>query len=68
MTSAVIRPGVRRGTIPVFATATAIPVSNIYFTQPLLDEIAHSFHTAALPARKARASPPAPASAWSSRH
>ncbi|MGV9350529.1 MFS transporter, partial [Streptomyces spiralis] len=47
MTSAATRPGVRRGTIPVFATATAITVSNIYFTQPLLDEIARSFHTSA---------------------
>ncbi|MFE0439851.1 MFS transporter [Streptomyces nigra] len=47
MTSAATRPGVRRGTIPVFATATAITVSNIYFTQPLLDEIAHTFHTSA---------------------
>ncbi|PWI20907.1 MFS transporter [Streptomyces sp. Act143] len=43
MTTAVTRPGVRRGTIPVLATATAITVSNIYFTQPLLDEIARSF-------------------------
>jgi predicted MFS family arabinose efflux permease len=33
-------PGVRRGTIPVFATATAIAVANIYFTQPLLEQIA----------------------------
>ncbi|MFG3590762.1 MFS transporter [Streptomyces sp. NPDC047990] len=41
------RPGVKRGTIPVFATATAITVSNIYFTQPLLDEIARGFHTSA---------------------
>ncbi|MEU7336347.1 MFS transporter [Streptomyces sp. NPDC007074] len=47
MTSAVTRPGVKRGTIPVFATATAITVSNIYFTQPLLDEIARGFHTSA---------------------
>ncbi|MFI9469918.1 MFS transporter [Streptomyces sp. NPDC052492] len=47
MTSAATRPGVKRGTIPVFATATAITVSNIYFAQPLLDEIAHSFHTSA---------------------
>ncbi|MFE2814612.1 MFS transporter [Streptomyces nigra] len=47
MTSAATRPGVKRGTIPVFATATAITVSNIYFTQPLLDEIAHTFHTSA---------------------
>ncbi|MGW1916932.1 MFS transporter [Streptomyces sp. NPDC002076] len=30
----------KRGTIPVFATATAITVSNIYFTQPLLERIA----------------------------
>ncbi|MET7438881.1 MFS transporter [Streptomyces sp. NPDC004082] len=45
MTSAATRPGVRRGTIPVFATATAVTVSNIYFTQPLLDAIARSFHT-----------------------
>ncbi|MGW9032891.1 MFS transporter [Streptomyces sp. NPDC055722] len=30
----------KRGTIPVFATATAITVSNIYFTQPLLEWIA----------------------------
>jgi predicted MFS family arabinose efflux permease len=44
MATAVTRPDVKRGTIPVFATATAITVSNIYFTQPLLDEIAHSFH------------------------
>jgi predicted MFS family arabinose efflux permease len=34
---------VKRGTIPVFATATAITVANIYFTQPLLDEIARGF-------------------------
>ncbi|CAM5655257.1 MULTISPECIES: MFS transporter [Streptomyces] len=47
MTSAPTRPGVKRGTIPVFATATAVTVSNIYFAQPLLDEIAHSFHTSA---------------------
>ncbi|MFB6782627.1 MFS transporter [Streptomyces sp. NPDC056352] len=47
MTSAITRPGVKRGTIPVFATATAITVSNIYFTQPLLDEIARDFHTSA---------------------
>ncbi|MGW7546542.1 MFS transporter [Streptomyces sp. NPDC054770] len=33
----------KRGTVPVFATATAITVANIYFTQPLLDEIAHGF-------------------------
>ncbi|MEU8950608.1 MFS transporter [Streptomyces sp. NPDC048489] len=44
---ATTRPGVKRGTIPVFATATALTVSNIYFTQPLLDEIARSFHTSA---------------------
>jgi predicted MFS family arabinose efflux permease len=31
---------VKRGTIPVFATATAITVSNLYFTQPLLEWIA----------------------------
>lgn len=43
MTSAATRPDVKRGTIPVFATATAITVSNIYFTQPLLDEIARGF-------------------------
>ncbi|MEU3410271.1 MFS transporter [Streptomyces sp. NPDC006658] len=47
MTSAATRPGVGRGTIPVFATATALTVSNIYFAQPLLDEIARSFHTSA---------------------
>ncbi|MFI8209341.1 MFS transporter [Streptomyces werraensis] len=47
MSSAATRPGVKRGTIPVFATATALTVSNIYFAQPLLDEIAHSFHTSA---------------------
>ncbi|QIY65936.1 MFS transporter [Streptomyces sp. RPA4-2] len=45
MTSPATRPDVKRGTIPVFATATAITVSNIYFTQPLLDEIARGFHT-----------------------
>ncbi|MEW2160619.1 MFS transporter [Streptomyces sp. NPDC007189] len=44
MTTAVTRPYVKRGTIPVLATATAITVSNIYFTQPLLDEIARGFH------------------------
>ncbi|MFF3518631.1 MFS transporter [Streptomyces sp. NPDC002573] len=33
-------PGVKRGTIPVFSTATAIAVANIYFTQPLLEQIA----------------------------
>lgn len=33
-------PGVKRGTLPVFATATAITVANIYFTQPLLEQIA----------------------------
>ncbi|GAA3794563.1 MFS transporter [Streptomyces chiangmaiensis] len=33
-------PGVKRGTVPVFATATAIAVANIYFTQPLLEQIA----------------------------
>ncbi|MFD7445761.1 MFS transporter [Streptomyces sp. NPDC059909] len=33
-------PGVKRGTIPVFAIATAVTVSNIYFTQPLLERIA----------------------------
>ncbi|MGW7044583.1 MFS transporter [Streptomyces avermitilis] len=43
MTSAATRPDVKRGTIPVFATATAITVSNIYFTQPLLDKIAGGF-------------------------
>lgn len=47
MTNAVTRPDVKRGTIPVFATATAVTVSNIYFTQPLLDEIARGFHTSA---------------------
>lgn len=47
MTGAATRPDVKRGTIPVFATATAITVSNIYFTQPLLDEIARGFHTSA---------------------
>ncbi|WP_392667190.1 MFS transporter [Streptomyces sp. LN785] len=41
------RPDVKRGTIPVFATATAITVANIYFTQPLLDEIARGFHASA---------------------
>ncbi len=30
----------KRGTIPVFAVATAITVANIYFTQPLLERIA----------------------------
>ncbi|MFF1932960.1 hypothetical protein [Streptomyces sp. NPDC058228] len=44
---AITRPDVKRGTIPVFATATAITVSNIYFTQPLLDEIARGFHASA---------------------
>ncbi|MGW3874827.1 MFS transporter [Streptomyces sp. NPDC005055] len=44
---ATTRPDVKRGTIPVFATATAITVSNIYFTQPLLDEIARGFHASA---------------------
>ncbi|MFF3559461.1 MFS transporter [Streptomyces sp. NPDC002574] len=43
MTPATTRPDVKRGTIPVFATATAITVSNIYFTQPLLDQIARGF-------------------------
>src|SRR5262245_27744374 len=33
-------PGVKRATIPVFATATAVTVANIYFTQPLLERIA----------------------------
>ena len=47
MTSAATTPDLKRGTIPVFATATAITVSNIYFTQPLLDQIARSFHTSA---------------------
>jgi predicted MFS family arabinose efflux permease len=37
-------PNARRGTIPVFAAATAVTVSNIYFTQPLLELIARSFH------------------------
>jgi len=50
MTSAATTPDVKRGTIPVFATATAITVSNIYFTQPLLDQIARSFHSSALTA------------------
>lgn len=40
MTAVSTVPGVKRGTIPVFATATAITVSNIYFTQPLLERIA----------------------------
>ncbi|MFJ5219442.1 MFS transporter [Streptomyces sp. NPDC088354] len=43
MTTAATRPDVKRGTIPVFATATAITVSNIYFTQPLLEQIARGF-------------------------
>ncbi|MDX3355907.1 MFS transporter [Streptomyces sp. ME01-24h] len=43
MTTAAIQPHVRRGTLPVFATATAITVANIYFTQPLLDQIARGF-------------------------
>lgn len=46
MTAAAM-PGARRGTIPVFATATAVTVSNIYFTQPLLEQIARSFHISA---------------------
>ncbi|MGW2548783.1 MFS transporter [Streptomyces sp. NPDC001635] len=33
-------PAMKRGTIPVFAVATAITVANIYFTQPLLERIA----------------------------
>lgn len=43
MTTPSTVPGVKRGTVPVFATATAITVSNIYFTQPLLERIAQSF-------------------------
>ncbi|WP_329190161.1 MFS transporter [Actinacidiphila glaucinigra] len=43
MTTAATRPDVKRGTLPVFATATAITVANIYFTQPLLDQIARGF-------------------------
>ncbi|MEU4098255.1 MFS transporter [Streptomyces sp. NPDC026673] len=43
MTTPATRPDVKRGTIPVFATATAITVANIYFTQPLLDQIARGF-------------------------
>ncbi|MGW5057483.1 MFS transporter [Streptomyces sp. NPDC004096] len=33
-------PAMKRGTIPVFAVATAVTVANIYFTQPLLERIA----------------------------
>jgi predicted MFS family arabinose efflux permease len=40
MTALSTAQGAKRGTIPVFATATAITVSNIYFTQPLLERIA----------------------------
>jgi predicted MFS family arabinose efflux permease len=40
MTALSTVPGVKRGTVPVLATATAITVSNIYFTQPLLERIA----------------------------
>ncbi|MFE3410276.1 MFS transporter [Streptomyces mirabilis] len=40
MTALSTTSGVKRGTITVFATATAITVSNIYFTQPLLEWIA----------------------------
>ncbi|MFI2207860.1 MFS transporter [Streptomyces sp. NPDC020192] len=40
MTALSTASGVKRGTIAVFATATAITVSNIYFTQPLLEWIA----------------------------
>ncbi|WP_308011760.1 MFS transporter [Actinacidiphila acidipaludis] len=46
-TAAAAMPNARRGTIPVFATATAVTVSNIYFTQPLLEQIARSFHISA---------------------
>ncbi|MGW3246266.1 MFS transporter [Streptomyces sp. NPDC001070] len=47
MPTSATRPDVKRGTIPVFATATAITVANIYFTQPLLDQIARTFGTSA---------------------
>lgn len=40
MTTLPTASGVRRGTIPVFAVATALTVSNIYFTQPILERIA----------------------------
>ncbi|WEO93155.1 hypothetical protein A6P39_003235 [Streptomyces sp. FXJ1.172] len=40
MTALSTTSGVKRGTITVFATATAITVSNIYFTQPPLEWIA----------------------------
>ncbi|MFF3518053.1 hypothetical protein [Streptomyces sp. NPDC002573] len=40
MTAPSTTSGVKRGTIPVFAAATAVTVSNIYFTQPLLERIA----------------------------
>lgn len=46
-TAAAAMPDAKRGTIPVFATATAVTVSNIYFTQPLLEQIARSFHISA---------------------
>ncbi|MFE7749626.1 MFS transporter [Streptomyces sp. NPDC057428] len=46
-TAAAAMPNARRGTIPVFAAATAVTVSNIYFTQPLLEQIARSFHISA---------------------
>ncbi|MGW2964456.1 MFS transporter [Streptomyces sp. NPDC001220] len=43
MTAPIAESGVKRGTIPVFATATAVTVSNIYFAQPLLERIAQYF-------------------------
>jgi predicted MFS family arabinose efflux permease len=43
MTSSIMLPGVRRGTIPVMAAACSVMVGNIYVCQPLLAQIAESF-------------------------
>lgn len=43
MSSPASLPAIRRGTIPVMATAAGVMVGNIYICQPLLGEIAVSF-------------------------
>ena len=42
-TSSIMRPGLPPGTLLVLAVACGITVANIYFSQPLLHEIARSF-------------------------
>lgn len=43
MTSSILLPGTRRGTVPVMAVACGVMVGNIYLCQPLLAQIAAGF-------------------------